>query len=180
MKICCSILENDIYDASETERYSLGIKGQKTLFCIGINPSTACPNNYDNTMKRLKKIVEKNKKDYDSWTMLNIYPQRTTDPNNLDIEEKFNKIIHKKNLQIIDQYIKNDSKILCSWGTLINERIYLKNCLKEIYVLLNKKLNIKYFHIDELTKDGHPMHILYAKMDNGLNDFVMDNYIKNI
>jgi hypothetical protein len=173
MEICCYITKNDIYDATEKERYSLGLKGEKTLFCIGINPSTACPNNYDNTINKLKKIAEEN--GYDSWIMLNIYPQRATDPDNLDKE--YDKIIHEKNLQIIDQYIKDGSKILCSWGVLINKRTYLINCLRDIYKLLNKKKNISFFHIDKLTKDGHPRHILFAETKNGLEVFDLNDYI---
>jgi hypothetical protein len=172
--------ENDIYDYTENERYSLGIKGKKPLICIGINPSTASPNNYDNTIRRLVSIVENNE-DYDSWIMLNIYPQRATDPNNLDRQR--NKTIHKKNKNIIKRYVNNNSRILCSWGTLIidNERPYLQECLIEIYNLINKKQNIEYYHIDSLTKDGHPRHILYAR-GNVLNDFTrhMDNYINRI
>jgi len=181
MNIFYYLFKKIIYDGSKKERYSLGIKGKNPLFCIGINPNTASPNNYDNTIKKLISIVEKNKINYDSWVMLNIYPQRATDPNNLDIEINFNKRIHLKNIKIMNRYIKNDSNILCSWGTLIddNKRPYLKNCLKSIYELLSKK-NIKYFHIDELTKDGHPKHILFARTDNGLNNFEIDKYIKNI
>jgi hypothetical protein len=169
--------KNYIYDYSENERYSLGIKGEKPLICIGINPSSASPNNYDNTMKKLVRIVKNNKKDYDSWIMLNIYPQRATDPNNLD--EDLNETFHKRNLEIIKRYANDNSRILCSWGTLIidNERSYLKKCLIEIYNLLNKKQNINYYHIDKLTKDGHPRHILYANLNGGLNKFDMENYI---
>jgi hypothetical protein len=169
--------KNDIYDYSENERYSLGIKGEKPLICIGINPSTASPNNYDNTMKKLVRIVNNSKKNYDSWIMLNIYPQRATDTNDLD--EELNTIIHNKNLKIIEKYANNNSKILCSWGTLLidKERLYLQECLIEIYDLLNKKQNIKYYHIDRLTRDGHPKHILFANLGNGLIDFDMKDYI---
>jgi len=54
-------------------RYALGTKGKKTLFCFGINPSTAEPNNLDNTLKKVQKIALNN--GYDSWLMLNVYPK---------------------------------------------------------------------------------------------------------
>jgi hypothetical protein len=175
MKICCNISDDAIYDYSENERYSLGIKGDNPLICIGLNPSTACPNNYDNTIRRLIGIVENNE-DYDSWIMLNIYPQRATDPDNLDRE--LNKKIHNKNLEVIERYINDNSRILCSWGDLINERVYLRNCLIDIYNILNQKQNVRYFHIGELTREGNPRHILFAR-GNVLNDFTryMDGYI---
>jgi hypothetical protein len=182
MRICCNISDNDIYDYEKNERYSLGIKGKKPLICIGINPSTACPNNYDRTMNRLVRIVEINNVEYDSWIMLNVYPKRATDPDNLD--EELNEDIHNYNLQIIKRYIKDNSRILCSWGTSIDEREYLRNCLIDIYDgILSKKQNVRYFHIGELTRDRrrHPRHILSReRIDYELREFDMDGYINTI
>jgi hypothetical protein len=179
MKISCNISDNAIYDYSENERYSLGIKGDNPLICIGSNPSTACPNNYDNTIRRLIGIVENNI-DYDSWIMLNIYPQRATDPNNLDRE--LNTTIHNENKKKIEQYASDNSRILCSWGALINERVYLRNCLIDIYDnILNKKQNIRYFRIGELLRDGHPRHILsHGEIDYELREFDMNGYMNRL
>jgi hypothetical protein len=126
-------------------------------------------------MKKLVRIVENNNEEYDSWIMLNIYPQRAINPDNLDRQR--NEDIHKKNLHIIERYVNDNSSILCSWGASIGRRAYLIDCLNDIYKLLNKKQNIRYFRISELLKDGHPRHILYANIDNGLIDFDMDDYI---
>ena len=38
-------------------RYILGTKGKKPLICIGINPSTAEPDNLDNTLKSVERIA---------------------------------------------------------------------------------------------------------------------------
>lgn len=43
-----------------TERYSLGTVGEKPLICFGINPSTAEPNNLDNTLKSVSRIAKAN------------------------------------------------------------------------------------------------------------------------
>ena len=32
-------------------RYILGTRGERPLICVGINPSTAAPNDLDNTLK---------------------------------------------------------------------------------------------------------------------------------
>ncbi len=61
-------------DASNNIRYVLGTKGSKTLICFGVNPSTATPDNLDNTLKSVERIISLNQ--YDSWIMLNLYPQR--------------------------------------------------------------------------------------------------------
>jgi len=93
----------EIYENSNDNkyRYALGTKEKNTLFCIGINPSTATPENYDMTMKLLKSFAKIN--NYDSWVMLNIYPQGATDPNELDKE--LNKNIHEKNIKIFTKRI---------------------------------------------------------------------------
>jgi hypothetical protein len=43
---------------NNTARFSLGIEGNKTLVCIGINPSTASPQNPDVINRKVSKIVE--------------------------------------------------------------------------------------------------------------------------
>jgi len=161
------------YSKEENTRYSLGIKGENTLFCIGVNPSIATPKQYDRTIKKLEKIAELN--GYDSWLMLNIYPQIATDPNDLDCN--INNDYHEKNLQIIKKYINKNSNILCGWGNLITKRKYLKNCLKDIYEILNK-YNNNYLKINDFTVKGNPRHISRQCIDNGLNKFDLDKYIK--
>jgi len=166
-----------IYKNSKDDkyRYALGTKGKNTLFCIGINPSTATPENYDMTMKLLKSFAEIN--NYNSWVMLNIYPQRTTDPDNLDKE--LNNTFHEKNLKIIEKYIHDNSNILCIWGTLIRKRKYLKVCLRDIYNVISKKRKISWLNI-ALTKKGNPGHLIGKKIVKGLYKFDICNYIKNM
>ena len=57
-------------------RYILGTRGQKPLICIGINPSTAQPDDLDNTLKSVQRIALGN--GYDSFLMFNVYAQRAT------------------------------------------------------------------------------------------------------
>ena len=57
-------------------RYILGEAGRKPLVCVGINPSTAEPNNLDRTLTNVRRFSELN--GYDGWLMLNVYPQRST------------------------------------------------------------------------------------------------------
>ena len=69
-------------NANNTCRYVLGTSGSRPLICIGVNPSTAEPDNLDNTLKSVARIASQN--GYDSWIMLNLYPQRATNPNDMD------------------------------------------------------------------------------------------------
>ena len=58
-------------------RYILGTRGEKPLICIGINPSTAAPDDLDNTLKSVERVALHN--GYDSFIMFNVYaPIRTT------------------------------------------------------------------------------------------------------
>ena len=64
-------------------RYVLGRPGHRPLVCIGINPSTAQPGALDPTVKSVERLAASN--GFDSWIMFNVYPQRATDPNDMDL-----------------------------------------------------------------------------------------------
>ncbi|MCL2791896.1 MAG: DUF1643 domain-containing protein [Spirochaetaceae bacterium] len=139
-------------------RYALGTQGGKILYCFGINPSIATPEKDDPTMKKVKSFACKS--GFDSVVMLNIYPQRATNPNYLS--NKINLKEHKKNLQKIMSIIKNGSTVWVAWGNLINKRSYLKDCLIQIKNKLATK-NLNWVKMGELTKRGNPRHPLYLK-----------------
>ena len=65
-----------INNEDNTSRYVLGTKGDKPVFCFGINPSTAEPDNLDPTLRSVSAISSSN--GYDSWIMFNVYPKRDT------------------------------------------------------------------------------------------------------
>ena len=66
-------------------RYVLGTKGNNPLIVIGVNPSTAAPDSLDPTLKSAERISLHN--GYDSFWMMNVYPQRATDPNDVEKNE---------------------------------------------------------------------------------------------
>ena len=166
--------ENWIYEQDgEQIRYVLGETGDKTVICIGINPSTATPEKLDRTLENVKKIAKYN--DYTGWIMLNVYPQRNTKPQ--DLPKIVDNTLHGKNIEVIKNILNNAQEfdIWCAWGTLIEEKKYLKNCLKEIYDLLeNKKVN---WFCTGQTKDGHPEHPLYIPIKTKFKKFKVEKYI---
>jgi len=106
-------------NADNSCRFVLGTKGEKPLICFGINPSTAEPGKLDNTMKSVDRISRAN--GYDSWFMLNIYPQRATNPNDMCKERDLN--IAQENLFHIERILKRGNvDIWAAWGTVINKR----------------------------------------------------------
>ncbi len=82
-------------------RYILGELGERPLVCIGINSSTAEPQNLDRTLTNVRIFSKLH--GYDSWLMLNVYPQRSTDPNGLHTE--LDKHLHAQNLKYIAKYL---------------------------------------------------------------------------
>ena len=56
-------------------RYVLRKDGDRPLVVVGLNPSTANEAKADATMTRVMGIAERN--GFDSFIMLNLYPQRT-------------------------------------------------------------------------------------------------------
>jgi len=139
-------------------RYALGTKGEKTLYCFGINPSRATIFEDDPTIKKVKNAARKN--GFENVIMLNIYPQRATDPNDLDIEINTNE--HIKNIQKIMSVIENGSTVWAAWGNLISKRSYLKDCMSQIQQKLKEK-NVHWVKMGKLTKKGNPRHPLYLK-----------------
>ncbi|WP_282746545.1 DUF1643 domain-containing protein [Peptostreptococcus stomatis] len=163
-------------------RYVLGTKGNKPIIVIGINPSTAGPNDLDNTMKSVDRLASYN--GYDSYIMLNVYAQRATNPSDMDMI--LNKKLHKENRKAFKWVFKNifyklksEPIIWAAWGTNIYKRSYLKGCLKDI-VALSKSFNSKWYNAGELTEKGHPRHPLYLPKDTRFEPFDIDSYIKNL
>lgn len=159
-----------------TSRYILGIDGEKPLVCIGINPSTTEPEKLDNTVKSVERIARYN--GYDSWIMINIYPQIATDPNDLTQVRDYS--LYCKNISSIEDIFKKiDPDIWAAWGTLINKRTYLPSCLVGI-VRLSKKHSCKGLCAGLLSKDGHPHHPLYLKKNSELKPFDIEGYLEKI
>ncbi len=163
-----------IYDHDEKNlnRYALGERGSKPLIFFGINPSTATPEVPDNTINKVKELSTH--VGCFGWVMLNVYPQRATDPNNLDKE--LNNDIHKLNMKSIEKMIKmyQLATYVVGWGNNITKRKYLLSCLKDINNIF-LQYNIKVKCIDR-NKTGNPKHPLYVSIKNvKLKDFDIRN-----
>ena len=153
-------------------RYILKTKGTNPIIVIGVNPSTANSNELDNTLKRVLSISKYN--GYDSFIMCNLYPQRATNPN--DLEDNINESLHKENLEAFEWALKQTSNpvVWAAWGNLIEKRNYLKNCLKDL-IVVSKKYNVKWVIVEETAK-GHPHHPLGLKTTD-FDKFDIDKYV---
>ena len=154
-------------------RYILGTRGKNPLICIGINPSTAAPNDLDNTLKSVERIALGN--GFDSFIMFNVYAQRATKPD--DMDKTVNEALHKENMAafeyILSLYEKEKPSVWAAWGTIVEMRPYLKDCLREM-VDISAKHEARWYSSGAISKKGHPHHPLYLRKDSGLDEFDMD------
>ena len=154
-----------LYLGDDTERFILGESGANPIICFGINPSIANDIKYDPTILKIRKIASEN--NCDSWVMLNLYPQRATNPN--DMHKKADNDLKIKNYEVIRSVfnIYPNALTLASWGNAIEKRKYLKDCLKEILAIAPDR---KWVCRGKLTVKGNPRHQLYVPDNTKLQD----------
>lgn len=154
-------------------RFVLGTIGNNPLICFGINPSTAEPGNLDPTINYVSSIATSN--GFDCFVMLNVYPQRATNPNSL--HKAFHPELKTENERHIAALISGrELTIWAAWGSLIKKRQYLGALLQDI-VFLPELRNCTRVSRGALTKDGHPHHPLYVKKDCLFESFDIRRYI---
>ena len=161
-------------------RYILGTRGRNPLICIGINPSTAAPDDLDNTLKSVARIADGN--GFDSWIMFNVYAQRATRPDDMDRE--LNESLHRENMKafayILSRVAENgvSPAIWAAWGTIIEKRPYLKDCVLDM-IEIGARAGARWYSAGTRSAKGHPHHPLYLRKDSGLDDFDVLSYCEN-
>jgi len=167
----------DIYECNkfDTARFSLGKEGEKKLFVIGLNPSTANKEKSDTTVAKVETVANNN--DFDGFVMLNLYPLRSTDPKGLP--EDFDQDLFNENIsKIITVASKESAPVFwAAWGGDIELRPYLSKTLMELLPQI-KDLGGSWVNFGKLRVDGHPRHpsrLAYAWNFSSLD---MDTYVQ--
>ena len=158
-------------------RYILGTRGKNPLICIGINPSTAQPGDLDNTLKSVERIALGN--GFDSFIMFNVYAQRATDPDAM--EQVCNLQLHRENLEAF-RYVLSISgtpAVWAAWGTIIEKRTYLPECLRDM-LAIGKEYGATWYCAGAVSKKGHPHHPLYLRKDERIRPFDVDGYLEKL
>lgn len=160
-------------------RYILGTRGEKPLICIGINPSTAAPDDLDNTLKSVERVALHN--GYDSFIMFNVYAQRATNPD--DMEPACNPALHRENMEAFDYVLSLDKArapaVWAAWGTIIEKRDYLPNCVRDM-IRIGEARNAVWYSAGKRSKKGHPHHPLYLRKDSVLEPFDVSGYLDHL
>ena len=158
-------------------RYILGTRGKNPLICIGINPSTARPDDLDNTLKSVERIALGN--GFDSFLMFNVYAQRATSPD--DMEKTCNLTLHKENLKAFEYVlsISQTPAIWAAWGAIIEKRKYLPDCVRDM-VAVGQQYGASWYCAGAITKKGHPHHPLYLRRDEKIRPFDIVSYLNTL
>ncbi len=159
-------------------RYILGTKGVNPLICIGINPSTAAPDDLDNTLKSVERIAHHN--GFDSFIMFNVYAQRATRPD--DMDASFNRALHTENMKAFEYVLSlygqgHTPTVWAAWGTIVEMRDYLPDCIRDM-VALGNQYGATWVTAGKRSKKGHPHHPLYLRKDSKTEPFDIDAYLK--
>ncbi len=158
-------------------RYILGTRGRRPLICIGINPSTAEPENLDPTLQSVRRIALGN--GFDSFIMFNVYAQRATRPDDMDRE--LNDDLHRENMAAFRYVLEHAGyapAVWAAWGTVIEKRPYLKKCVLDM-IELGAGLGARWYSAGKRSARGHPHHPLYLRKDSSLDDFDVLSYCEN-
>ena len=158
-------------------RYILGTRGKNPLICIGINPSTAEPDNLDNTLKSVERIALGN--GFDSFIMFNVYAQRATNPDAM--ERTCNVLLHKENLEAFRYVLSISEKpaIWAAWGAIIEKRKYLSACVRDM-LEVGEEYGASWYCAGSITKKGHPHHPLYLRKDEKIKPFDVSTYLDKL
>ena len=157
-------------------RYILGTRGKNPLICIGINPSTAEPDNLDNTLKSVQRIALGN--GFDSFIMFNVYAQRATDPDAM--ERQCNPALHRENLKAFRYVLSISEKptVWAAWGAIIEKRGYLSDCVRDM-VAVGREYGANWCCAGAISKKGHPHHPLYLRKDEKIKPFDIEEYLNS-
>ena len=158
-------------------RYILGTRGKNPLICVGINPSTAKPDDLDNTLKSVQRIAAGN--GFDSFLMFNVYAQRATRPD--DMERQCNLRLHEENMKAFRYLLSISDKpaVWAAWGAIIEKRRYLPECVADM-LAISREYDARWFCAGPISKKGHPHHPLYLRKDEKLKLFDAEEYLKKI
>lgn len=158
----------------DTVRFLLEIPGDNQIVIIGANPSTANESEPDRTVTMAMSIAERY--NYNGVVFLNLYAQRSTNPNELD--PAINQPLHAKNLEIIKSVLKRIERpsVLLCFGDLVLKRPYLTSILHEILTIF--PCCTSWFKMGDLTMNGNPRHL--SRLSHSTQMTNAFNYVSKI
>lgn len=169
----------DIYSNARNDswRFTLGKSGSRKLLAIGLNPSTATKEKSDTTVAKVEGVAKRN--GFDGFVMLNLYPVRSTDFNDLSVDvdaEAFS-----ENLNRIETLVASEPKpiVWAAWGESIRAREYFVAAARELFVRL-QRYGTSWQHFGALTNSGHPRHPSRLQYAWSFSKFDTKRYVQTL
>lgn len=108
------------------------------------------PECLDNTLKSIERIALNNS--FDSWIMLNVYPQRATNPD--DLHREMNSELHKLNTMHIKRVLEEYRPLFGLLGEPLLKDVII--CLNVYPISLRLPINVTAvgFHLEKYQKMG--------------------------
>lgn len=167
-----------LYECNDdnSARFLLGTVGANPLVCVGVNPSTAAPGDLDQTVRKVAGFASRN--GFDSWVMLNLYPQRSTDPQGMHLAyDPELKVVNERH--IADFIGRRPLTLLAAWGDPIEIRPYLFEMLAGI-LAVTRATECRWVTLGNFTKAGHPRHPSRPGYATPLLPFDADAYLRAV
>lgn len=141
--------------ATPAHRFVLGRApriGGSPLVVVGMNPSHASDLVSDRTVNRV--IEASHDLGYDGWTMLNVYPERSTSPRLLT---PFDQGLSDANVQAVLDHLSANrvTEVWGAWGDVPHRTLVLG--LADVLAAL-KQHRVRVFTFGRFTDRGHPRH----------------------
>lgn len=154
-------------------RYILGVKGEKPVLCLGLNPSTAEPLALDRTLQSVERVARFN--GFDGFMMLNLSAQRATGPK--DMAKHPDMGLHRENLRAFRSLLRPDSVVWAAFGAVIKTRPYLMDFAAD-FARACDEMGVKVVTAGPKSREGHPHHPLYLKKDSPFEAFDLAAYCR--
>lgn len=163
-------------DPARDARFVLGTVGADPLVCVGVNPSTAVPDHLDLTVTKVREFARRN--GFDSWVMLNLHPQISTDPSGMHLVRDPD--LMAENLRHIEAVVGGRPlKILGAWGGLITTRPYLRDALGGV-LSVTDAAGCEWLTLGTPIAGGHPRHPSRPGYSTPLVPFDMGAYRRQL
>lgn len=123
------------------------------LVVIGMNPSHARESRSDATVNHVINVAVRD--GYSGWLMLNLYPERSPKPSELDPYEAE---LSAANCEAIERVLLQlgTTEVLAGWGNMGGSAT-LKLARPDVVALMTR-MGVRLFTLDPLTNEGNPRH----------------------
>lgn len=158
-------------------RFALGMRGARTLWAVGLNPSTADGERPDPTLRKLMGFAER--AGFDGFLMANLYPQRTPYP--AELHPEADAALCAANLAALREALTAcpPAAVWAAWGANIGLRPWLPQQLAALAALPGLA-DLPWLQTGQPTLGGHPRHPGRVPYAAGLVSFGLRLYLERV